>query len=347
MHSVKPVAGEAQAGVHNGGLATSRFAMVRICVLFTIAALVGLPAGASAADELPPDVLAKSTWTELTRADYESVVAKVPENLRFEFSASPKRVQATLNNLLVTKTLAAQARAHGTRPAASFEPGAGDDSDRALAAAELQRIDADAGKSFDAQKAAFEMKAREIYTLDREKYLTPEEVRISDIAVSIKQRGDEAALARAREARQRIDAGADFAAVAREYSDDPTTRDKGGALPFVTAKALAPDYAKAVFALKTVGAVSEPIKAPSAYHVVRLEERRPPRAKPFEEVSDSIMRDLRARYVTEQHEMRIQAIHEDPSLRINQAAVDSLVNRIDPETMKTPRRSKSREPASK
>ena len=166
----------------------------------------------------------------------------------------------------------------------------------------LQRIEADAGKSFDAQKAAFEMKARELYTLDRDKYVTPEEVRISDIAVSIKQRGDEAALARAREARQRIDAGADFAAVAREYSDDPTTRDKGGALPFVTAKALTPDYAKAVFALKTIGAVSEPIKAPSAYHVVRLEERRPPRPQTFEEVGDSIMRDLRTRYVTEQRE---------------------------------------------
>jgi parvulin-like peptidyl-prolyl isomerase len=191
------------------------------------------------------------------------------------------------------------------------------------------------------------MKARELYTLDRDKYRTPEEVRISDIAVSIKQRGDEAALARAREARQRIDAGADFAAVARDYSDDPTTRDKGGALPFVTAKALAPDYAKAVFALTTVGAVSEPIKAPSAYHVVRLDERRPPRPQTFEEVGDSIMRDLRIRYVTEQREARIKAIQEDSGLQVNQAAVDSLVNHIDPERMKPPRRSKSRESASK
>jgi len=236
--------------------------MLRFSVPLSIAALACLPALANAAAELPPDVLAKSSWVELTRADYEKAVSKVPENLRFEFSTSPKRVQTILNNLLVTKTLAAQARAHGTRPAASFEPGAGDDSDRALATAELQRIEADAGKSFDAQKAAFEMKARELYTLDRDKYVTPEEVRISDIAVSIKQRGDEAALARAREARQRIDAGADFAAVARDYSDDPTTRDKGGALPFVTAKALTPDYAKAVFALKTVGAISGPIQAP-------------------------------------------------------------------------------------
>ena len=321
--------------------------MLRLSVPVSIALLACLTAIAHAAAELPPDILAKSSWMELTRADYEKAVSRVPENIRFEFSTSPKRVQAVLNNLLVTKTLAAQARAHGTRPAATFQPGAGDDSDRALAAAEIQRIEADAGKSFDAQKAAFEQKARELYTVDRDKYVTPEEVRISDIAVSIKERGDEAALARAREARQRIDAGADFAAVARDYSDDPTTRDKGGELPFVTAKALTPDYAKAVFALKTVGAVSEPIRAPSAYHVVRLEERRSPRPQTFEEVGDAIMRDMRTRYVNEQRDMRIRAIQEDSGLQVNQAALDALVNHVDPEKMKPPRRSKSRESASK
>jgi hypothetical protein len=145
-----------------------------------------LSAAMSAAADLPPDVLVKSRWMELTRADYEKAVSKLPENLRFEFSTSPRRVQGLLNNLLVTKTLAAQAKAHGTRPSASFDKGPGDDSERALAAAELQRIEADAARSFDAQKAAFEMKARELYALDRDKYRAPEEVRISDIAIALK-----------------------------------------------------------------------------------------------------------------------------------------------------------------
>jgi peptidyl-prolyl cis-trans isomerase C len=321
--------------------------MLRFVVNLPLVVVACWVAACANAADLPPDVLVRSSWMELTRADYEKAVSKVPENLRFEFSASPQRVQGLLNNLLVTKTLAAQARAHGTRPAASFEKGAGDDSDRALAAAELQRIEADAGKDFDAKKAAFEMKAREIYTLDRGKYSTPEEVRISDIAVTIKNRGDEAALTRAREARQRIAAGADFAAVAREYSDDPTTRDKGGALPFVKASAMAPEYAKAVFALNPVGTISEPIKAPSAYHIVRLDERRAPRPQTFEEVSDSIMRDLRSRYVTEQRELRLAGIQADTGLQINQAAVDSLVNHIDSQRMKPPGRAKSRESATK
>jgi peptidyl-prolyl cis-trans isomerase C len=321
--------------------------MLRGLIIFVLAGTGYVIAPSVLCADLHAHVLVKNSWMELTRADYEKAVSKVPENLRFEFSTSPKRVESMLNNLVVIKTLAAQARAHGTRPAASFEKGAGDDSDRALAAAELQRIEADAGKAFDAKKAAFEMKARELYTIDRDKYSTPEEVRISDIAVTIKNRGDEAALTRAREARQRIAAGADFAAVAREYSDDPTTRDKGGALPFVKASAMAPEYAKAVFALNPVGTISEPIKAPSAYHIVRLDERRAPRPQTFEEVSDSIMRDLRSRYVTEQRELRLAGIQADTGLQINQAAVDSLVNHIDSQRMKPPGRAKSRESATK
>ncbi len=308
--------------------------MIRFPLLFAFVATIGLAASSLYAAELPANVLAKSRWMELTRADYDQALTRLPENLRFEFSTSPRRVQGLLNNLLLTKTLAAQAKVHGTRPGGTLPKGSGVDADKALAAAELARIEADATKAFAAQKAVYEQKAREIYALERKKYVAPEEVRISDIAISIKDRGDDAALARAREARQKIIAGADFAAVAREYSDDPTSREKGGALPFVTAKALTPDYGKAVFALTKVGDIPEPIKGASAYHVVRLEERRAPRQQPFEDVRDAIMRDLEKRYVTEQRDARIQAIHSDPELQVNQAAIDALVNRVDPKLQK-------------
>ena len=118
--------------------------------------------------------------------------------------------------------------------------------------------------------------------------------------------------------------------MAREYSDDPTTKDKGGALPFVTREKLTPDYAQAVFALSKVGEISMPIKAPAAYHVVRLEERRPARVKTFDEARDEIVQGLRRKYVEDQRNLRIRAIHEDPEIQINQAAIDALVNRIDP-----------------
>jgi hypothetical protein len=286
--------------------------------------------------ELPPDVLAKNSWVELTRADYDAALARLPQKMRYGFATSPKRIQDLLNSLLLTKTLAAQARAHGLRPAPAFDPNNEklQGEDRALAAAELQRIEEDASREFDARKADFEAKALEVYKTNRDAYRTPEELRLSDIAVLIKGRGEDAARERAAEARAKILAGADFASVAREYSDDPTTRDKGGALPFMPAGRMAPSYAKVVFALKNVGDVSEPIPAPSAYHVARLEERKPSEERPFEQVRDSIMSSLRASYVADKRDLRMQQIYSDPKTEANEPAIDALVNRVDPKVFR-------------
>lgn len=274
--------------------------------------------------ELPDNVLARNKWTDLTRDDYEAALARIPENVRADIPTSAKRVQTILNNLLINKTLAAQARARDKAP---------DNPDyeatRALAAAELERVEAEAAAAFDAQKAAFEAQARENYALDRERYRVPEQVRFSDIAVTIKDRGDDAAHSRALAARARLVAGEDFATVAREYSDDPVGREKGGALPFVSQKQLSPELAAGVFA-KRVGEISQPIKGPSAYHIVRIDERRPSYVVPFEELRDAMIQELRQQYIAKRREERLKSIYADPDLEVNQPAVDALVRRIDP-----------------
>ncbi|HEV2219897.1 MAG TPA: peptidylprolyl isomerase [Casimicrobiaceae bacterium] len=293
---------------------------------------------------LPADVFAKSHWMALTRADYDAALAKLPENLHWEFATSPKRIQDLLNGLLLNKTLAAQARAHGLGGDAFASKPAGD-AERALANAELKRIADASGDAFDAKKAEYEARARERYMIDRDKYRRPEQVRFSDIAVAIEGRGDAAAQQRVEEARQRLLAGADFATVAREYSDDPKAKENGGAMPWVSAKQLAPEFAKGVFALTKIGEISAPIKGPAAWHVVRLDERKPGGIQRFEDVRDAIMKDLRDRYIAQQRELRIQAIYGDPDLQINQPAIDALVNRVDPESL-TPAAAKSAAPAS-
>ena len=305
----------------------SRFIAAAVLAVLPVFAAAAAPASAPAA--LPPDVLAKSHWMELTRADYEAALGKVPEKLRWEFATSPKRIQDLLNGLLLNKTLAAQARAHGAGSDA-FAKGPADESERALANAELKRIGDAAARDFDAKKKDFEAKARETYMISRDKYKRPEEVRFSDVAVAIKDRGDEAARKRVEEARQRLLAGADFATVAREYSDDPKAKENGGAMPLVSAKQLAPEFAKGVFALTRVGEISAPIKGPAAWHVVRLDERRPAGIQTFDEVRDRIMKTLRDRYIAQARDLRIREIYADPDLQINQPAIDALVNRIDP-----------------
>ena len=300
----------------------------------TVAQPAASPAESTAG--LPPDVFAKSRWTEVTRADWDHALAKLPESMRWEFATSPKRVQDMLNNLLYIKTLAAQARADGVTPSeadARPRPGSPDkgpiDPDRALANAELRHIDDASVKAFDADKAGFEKKAREIYTVDRDKYKLPEQRVFSDIAVSIKLHGDDGAKARAAEARAKLLAGGDWNAITREYSDDPGTKDKGGVLPPMSDSELPPTIAKGLLALKKPGDISEPLKTEVAWHIARLDAIHPPRTQTFDEVKDSIMATLRARYVAGQRNLRFDEINRDPTLKINQKAIDALVNRVD------------------
>jgi len=85
--------------------------------------------------------------------------------------------------------------------------------------------------------------------------------------------------------------GADFGALARQYSDDPGSKDKGGELkPF--AKGQMPKALEdAAMALKP-GQVSGVVESPYGFHIVRLEERMPAIQYPFEQFRTQITQQI-------------------------------------------------------
>lgn len=91
----------------------------------------------------------------------------------------------------------------------------------------------------------------------------------------------------ARKAHQRIRAGEDFAAVAGEMSKDPGSKANGGDLGFFTRDRMVAPFAEAAFKLEP-GQVSEPVKSPFGWHVIKVEERRNKPAPTFEQVKDQI-----------------------------------------------------------
>src|SRR5690606_17588403 len=82
------------------------------------------------------------------------------------------------------------------------------------------------------------------------------------------------ALAQAEEIRERILAGEDFAALAREFSDDEGTREDGGDLGWIDRDyPLVPEFMDALFKLE-VGTVSEPVRTAFGYHLIQATEKR-------------------------------------------------------------------------
>ena len=155
----------------------------------------------------------------------------MPPEVRGGFATDPKRLTALLNNLLTSKTLAAQARAEGVDRDPAIVRRFQLETDRFLAAAEVQRMELRAEAEFDAKQAQYLTRAREIYTLDREKYALPAQVSASHILFKVDNAAPPDVVAKvekkAREVLKRAHAGDDFAALARTYSEDSSAPSGG------------------------------------------------------------------------------------------------------------------------
>jgi peptidyl-prolyl cis-trans isomerase C len=295
------------------------------------AAAASLCIGSTAmAEGSPDDVLVENSRAKLTRGDYEADLLRVPPDMRVAFASDPKRLTVLLNGMLVAKTLAAEARAAGVDREPEVARMLALESDRALAQVQLRRIEETAGAEFDAKTETMLVKAREDYAVQKDRYRGSEEVQASHILFSTEALAPEAALARANETRAKLLAGADFATLAKEISDDPSAKANLGELGWFGPGKMDPAFTKAAFELKKVGDISEPVQSRFGYHLIRLEGRRPPRQLSFDEVKEGIMADLRKRYIDNQRDTKIALIKTDPNMKVDQKAVDGLVNHIDP-----------------
>ncbi|MFM2031954.1 MAG: hypothetical protein RLZZ297_719, partial [Chloroflexota bacterium] len=73
---------------------------------------------------------------------------------------------------------------------------------------------------------------------------------------------------------QRLDAGEDFGALAKELSQDPGSKENGGDLGWVGKGNFVPEFEKAIFDDLTVGATTKtPVKTDYGYHIIKLLER--------------------------------------------------------------------------
>jgi len=98
---------------------------------------------------------------------------------------------------------------------------------------------------------------------------------------------------------ERVRAGEDLGELAKQLSDDPSTRAEGGDLGYVARSALPPEVGEVVFAMK-VGEVRGPIYSDLGAHIAQVLDRKASEARPFDEVKEELRRQIHGQEVEKQ-----------------------------------------------
>jgi peptidyl-prolyl cis-trans isomerase C len=122
--------------------------------------------------------------------------------------------------------------------------------------------------------------ARAIYE-DKVKQLKPEEeVQARHILVASEDEAKKLIV--------RIEAGEDFAQLAKENSGDAGSKEQGGMLGYFGKGQMVPQFEEAAFGLKK-GEVSKPVQSQFGWHVIKVEDRRQKPPPSFDEVKDRLI----------------------------------------------------------
>ncbi len=131
----------------------------------------------------------------------------------------------------------------------------------------------------EVKKAVTPEATRKLYD-DTVKNLKPEqEVRARHVLVETEDEAKKVA--------GRLKGGEDFGKVAGEVSKDPGSKSDGGDLGFFTQDRMVQPFAEAAFKLEA-GQISDPVKTPFGWHVIRVEEKRMKTVPAFDEMKEQV-----------------------------------------------------------
>src|SRR5690606_19813050 len=136
---------------------------------------------------------------------------------------------------------------------------------------------------------------RQRYEAEKVRFGEPEERLASHILVQVPEDADATAQAAAKAEAERLAAeaaaeGADFAALAREHSDDNVTAAGGGDLGWVTEDTVAEPFAEALFAMRP-GEVSAPVRTDYVRHWMHVRAGKAGSTIQVEQVRDELARE--------------------------------------------------------
>lgn len=231
-----------------------------------------------------PAVIIEAEGVSITTLDLEAELSKAPPDVKASLMQQPDALAQLASNLLMRRALAKQAEVAGLAKDPLNQAILQLGKDRVLSDLQLARLDQTSRPS----DMVLEQRAREVYRAETKRFAINEEVKASHILILSTTENAEA---KAAEVLAELKAGKDFEELAKVHSQDPGSGAKGGDLGFFGRGRMVKEFEQTAFALKP-GELSGVVNSQFGYHIIKVTERKEPGKQPFEEVRDTLYKEV-------------------------------------------------------
>lgn len=286
--------------------------MRKLALLLTLGLfpLVGVSPAALAAD-----VVARVGGTDVTTDEVRSWLDTLPEADQAALAGNPSALSQLVRQYLARQQVLKEAKAAKFDQQADVKAKLEQVREAALLELYLQSV----AKVPDGFPSEAELQAA--YDANKTAFMAPRQYRLAQIFVK-GAADDKTASAKLDGAMKKLKAkGADFAAVAREFSDADAA--KGGDLGWLPETQIVSEIRQAVAGLAKDG-VSDPIRMDDGWHILRLVDTKPAGTVPLAEVKDALkdrLRQAKAQQLRQAHLARL--MQQNPPV-LNELALGKI-----------------------
>lgn len=138
----------------------------------------------------------------------------------------------------------------------------------------------------------------------------------------------------------KLKAGGSWDQLAKQYSTDPSSKDKGGDLGYFGRGQMVPQFQDAAFNAK-VGQIVGPVKSPFGFHVIQVTDKKPPQKATLASTHDQIKQQLTQQQLGQQEPLLINQLRSSANIQV----FDDRYKDAFPQTQPSPAAAASGAPA--
>ena len=273
-------------------------------IIFVAALCLAAPSIGFAQGAAPNAVVARMGTVELRAAQLTDLIAAQTPDVRRALASQPDALKELVNSELLRRALAAEARQAqwDKRPDIALTM------ERAREQTMIESFVTNRATPDAAYPSASEIQAA--YDGNIAQFQVPAQIQLAQILIRVPDKATAAETQRAdaliREVSAKI-SGSDFAALAKQYSQDEASKDKGGVLDWLPEAGLNAAIREETARLQT-GGVSRALKTAFGWQIVKVMERKPAATRPLAEVRDAIVKALRDARTQENRQRFVDAL---------------------------------------